>query len=432
MTDHTLTPEQERELRAIEAGAEGRPVDADLTDFSTLAADLVEARPEPRPDFTTRLDRAVADSFPADWLDEAEAEEAAGTAGGGAEENDPRQSVAGGSRAGSRLDRFRRRFGPGRRIALPLATGLAGVLVVTTVVVAGLQGGGNPAGPTDGVGSDEPSVATEGLAEPKLEGLSDRSATEAGRAAPQSTSDATNPAVASASGSTGSGSQGRKVAGTARITLGTDPDGVQEVANEIVAVTDDHHGIVIESSVSDGEVESGGARFRLSIPSARLDSAIAALSGIADLRARTQETEDVTAPYNTVSDRLSTSRARIESLLGELEGATTSEDRIRIERRLRRERRTAGSLQQQMNRLKNRVTMTPVAVTVVADAAGSEDSGWGVSDAYDDAGRLLGIAAGVALIALAVAIPIGLMMLIAFAINRAWLNRARQRVLEDH
>jgi hypothetical protein len=37
----------------------------------------------------------------------------------------------------------------------------------------------------------------------------------------------------------------------------------------------------------------------------------------------------------------------------------------------------------------------------------------------------------VALIALAVAIPIGLMVLIALAINRAWLRRSRDRALRD-
>jgi len=221
---------------------------------------------------------------------------------------------------------------------------------------------------------------------------------------------------------------GRKVAVDASLTLGTDPDGVQEVANDVVEVVDEHGGIVLDSSVTDGPEGRAGAEFSLSIPSRQVESAIADLSGIADLRERNQQTEDITAPFTTTADRLKTTRARIAGLLGELESAYTDEDRQRIERRLRAERWRARDLQRRMNRLEKRVAMTPVAVSVVTDRDGSGSS-WGLGEALDDAGRLLGIAAGVALIALAISIPIGLMALIVLAINRAWVRRARNRAL---
>ena len=49
----------------------------------------------------------------------------------------------------------------------------------------------------------------------------------------------------------------------------------------------------------------------------------------------------------------------------------------------------------------------------------------------DDAGNLLGVAAGVTVLALAVAIPIGIVILIALALNRAWVRRSRRRILAD-
>ncbi len=431
----SLTPEQERELQAMEAGAEGRPVGTDLTEFAQLAHDLTASRPEPEPDFVEKLDRAVEESF---------------------------------SRTnGSWFEQLRRRFGMGRRILLPATAGLAGVLVVATVVVAGLDSRRSGEGMRDTAvsfaSSTSKETATANSAEstqqaPKaiasgdesgLLGSADDGFTRSldpvrqgqlrqfGAFADSAESERLVRAGKSVGNRLAAAGQsprivqkmGRKVAAAAQITLGTDPDGVQDVANDVIKVVDEHNGIVMDSSVSDGEAGTAGAEFNLSIPSGQVESAISDLSGIADLRERTQETEDITAPFNTTSDRLKTSRARIKGLLGELENAYTDEDRQRVERRLRNERWTARHLQQRMNRLEKRVNMTPISVSVVTDENGSDNSGWGVGDAFDDAGRLLGIAAGVMLIALAISIPIGLMVLIVLAINRGWVRRARNRAL---
>ena len=87
-----------------------------------------------------------------------------------------------------------------------------------------------------------------------------------------------------------------------------------------------------------------------------------------------------------------------------------------------------------LNQLERRADYTPVAVRVETGGDSVSDDefvGWGLSDAVDDAGKLLGVAAGVTLLALAVAIPIGIVVLIALAINRAWVRRSRRRALAD-
>jgi len=236
-------------------------------------------------------------------------------------------------------------------------------------------------------------------------------------------------------GAYAAGTKNRKVAMETDITLGTEPGNVQDASNEIVDVVDDHNGIVLDSSVKDGPAGEAGAHFSLLIPSAQLESAVSDLSGVADLRSRSQETEDITAPTLTVQDSLRDARARVDSLVKELAGATTDEDRARIEDELAAGRRQASRLNTKLNRLERRASLTPVSVKVETGgdtSSSDDDSSWGISDAFDDAGRMLGVSAGVALIALAIAIPIGLIVLIALALNRAWIRHSRRRALEEN
>jgi hypothetical protein len=224
----------------------------------------------------------------------------------------------------------------------------------------------------------------------------------------------------------------RDVALEAEITLGTDPDGVQEVANKVVEVTDDHNGIIMDSKVADGEEGRAGASFSLLIPSGQIESAVADLSGIADLKARSQELTDITAPTSRAEDAVADSKAKIASLLGELEQTYDEDERAALEQRIRWERSDLRWAETRLNQLERRADYTPVAVRVETggDSVSDDESSWGLSDAIDDAGKLLGIAAGVTLLALAVAIPIGIVVLIALAINRAWVRHSRRRALE--
>ena len=64
------------------------------------------------------------------------------------------------------------------------------------------------------------------------------------------------------------------------MTLSTGPDEVDDVADEVVEVTERYDGIVASSSVRTGE-ERGRASFDLRIPSANLQAALADLSDLA-------------------------------------------------------------------------------------------------------------------------------------------------------
>ncbi len=396
-------------------------------EFATLAQALRENRPAPEPGFTDRLDQAVADHFPPEWAVEA----ALGKGDRG--------------RLGNFAERLRRRMN-GRRLLLPAVAGVASVLMLATVVAIGLDNGRFSGGSGQDTGtaqSLESNPGVRSLSEPSVGAgvLEDDGAGRVGiETAPGNAAMPTGGAVAGrTSGPVPADAfariqGGRDVAREAEITLGTDPESVQEVANEVVSVTDDHNGIVMDSKVVDGETGRAGATFSLMIPSGQIESAVAELSEIADLRSRSQELTDITAPTNRAEDAITDSEAKIKSLLGELEVTYDDDERAAIEQRIRAERLEKRWQETRLKRLERRADLTPVLLRVETggDTVSDEgSSGWGLSDAIDDAGKLLGVAAGVTVLALAVAIPIGIVVLIALALNRAWVRRSRRRVLAD-
>jgi hypothetical protein len=403
--DRTLDTKAEDELKAMEAGLAGRPVDAEFAEFAELAADLKAGRPKPDEVFAAELDRAVADGFPPEWSDDAARRPDRGLFG-----------------------RIAERFGGRREALAPLATAAAGLLVV--VVAAGITLGDGRSGPGADGAADSSAVQSP-TADGAASAESGAKALSADLAIPSSQGRLGIPAIPAQAGSA-AGVENRRVARDVKITLATPPEDLQETSNRIVEVADSYNGIVMRSSVSDGDDGNAGARFTLMIPSGRVEAAVAELSGVADLRSRSQQAVDVTAPTLSTRDRLKTARARVESLLVELAGSETEEARVIVERRLRNARRTVSFLSTRLERLDRQVALTPVNVVVEAeDGSGSGVSGWDLGDAIEDAGNLLAISAGVALIALAIAIPVGLMVLVALAINRAWLRRSRDRALKE-
>lgn len=406
-------------------------------ELNDLAQALRENRPTPEPDFTERLDQAVADHFPPEWADEA----ALGKQGNGG--------------IGNIAERFRRRMG-GRRAMLPAMAGFACILVVATVVVGAIDsgrlgGGGSDGGQTivDQEISDSASNAqtsstggaSADMAVPESI-QSEKSFTDLAK--PESSSSSSvqierqlgsiNPGVRLGPETTNAASNKRDVAREAEITLGSRPEEVQDVANKVVSVTDDHNGIVMNSDVTDGEAGNAGATFKLLIPSGQIESAVADLSEIADLKSRSQELTDITAPTNRAEDEIADSEAKIKSLLGELETTYDEEDRANLERRIRWERYDKQAAETRLNRLERRADYTPVDLRVETGGDSVSDDGsssWGLGDAVDDAGKMLGVAAGVTVIALAIAIPIGIVILIALAINRATVRRSRRKILGD-
>lgn len=222
----------------------------------------------------------------------------------------------------------------------------------------------------------------------------------------------------------------RAVERSAEVTLGAEPQDVAGDAAKVFAAVHASDGIVVRSSTRQGKAGEAGATFDLLIPSAKLPDALAAFSEIDAVRSRHEATADITAPTVSAAELLKESRARIDSLLGQLEAAEVESEREAVEAELRHERRHAARLAAQLDHLHKRADYSRVSLRIVSGEAEESTGGaWGIDDAFHDAGHILAVAAAVAVVALAILGPIALIALLAWLTHRAWVRRERRRVL---
>jgi hypothetical protein len=196
-----------------------------------------------------------------------------------------------------------------------------------------------------------------------------------------------------------------------------------------VRVTDSVGGFVGTSSVTSGRE----ATFELRIPSDQLQRALRDLSRLAHVRERTQQTEDITSSVVSARDRLEDARAERASLLRRLSRADTDAESARLRARLHTVSRDIARYKAALSRVENRARFANVSVEVVADrsAAAADDGGaWTPGDALGDAGRILEVAAGVAVVTAAALLPIVLIAALAWLAGRRALRRRREAALD--
>jgi hypothetical protein len=219
---------------------------------------------------------------------------------------------------------------------------------------------------------------------------------------------------------------------SAALTLAAPPRKIEDVANGILRVTDAAGGFVASSTVSGGE--GSGGSFELRIPSARLDKAVADLSRLADVRDRTQSSRDITAETITARERLREAKREREGLLRALARATTLNETEAVKARLRTVNRELAVARQGVRRVENRAAYANVSVELVSDDGGAavapDDGRWTPGDALSDSLRVLEVAAGVAVIVLAIALPLALLAVLMTGGARLAGRRRRERALD--
>jgi hypothetical protein len=320
--------------------------------------------------------------------------------------------------------------------------------VIATAIVVSTEGGG----PSN---SGQPDVSTFGAAKAAPEG---GGGTSAGGPAPQAAQvpkAAQQPEIGASALRAKSGDAGiaepnipgqtpppgtapgvrnRQIERSAELTLGTDPEQVQDVTGKVIDVVGRYRGFVLQSSVRDGTNGDAGARFELLIPSARLSPALADLSGIAEVRSRSEDTLDITAPYVSAREHLRDARAEAEGLLRQLAEADTDAERASVKAQLQVVRGRIAAFRAQVDRLQRRSNFSRVSLEVVTGKAettfpGSGGSDWTVDDALRDAGRVLAVAAGVVLLGVALMLPVALLGGALWGARRIYLRRARAATL---
>ena len=375
-----------------------------------LERELRAERPEPDLDFARRLDEWAEAGFPRDR-------------GLG-----PRTAERGGA-----LGRFWDRVTavPPRRLVLPVGA------VATAVVIAGVvvtryerdevqftTSTPETAKSVDGERSDQvqpdadaPAASDEyNLDVPSLQGAAGDAASEEGFAA----EDAAGLAR---------GEDDRVVDATARIALGAEADEVQDVANQVVDVSDRHDGVVVDSQVTS---DTAGARasFELEIPYTELDATLADLSELGDVISRTETTEDITPRAVRARKDLAALHDRIREARIDLIQADTREEKLVLRSQIASLEASADAAEAELNGVERQGRFATVNVDVTSSGPTSDDDDWSIGDALDDAGRVLEVIGGIGLITLAVLIPIALVAAVAlFALSR-YRHRAREQALD--
>jgi Domain of unknown function (DUF4349) len=358
-----------------------------------LIADLRALRPSPRPQFAAELDERAAAGFP----------------------------------RRSRLPRL----SFSRLHALPVRQQLIGAASVAILVIgaAALLGVVNRNDSHPQSSGSFLSLESEDFSE--MEGSSETPATataEAGSVENGSSAQEAEAAPVSPSANARSFSH-RDVERSASLTLAADPADIPDDAAAVFEVVHAHRGIVLSSVTKQGAAGTAEANFELLIPSARLGDALGDLSGVDEVLSRHDSTVDITAPTVGAAELLRDSRARIDSLLAQLEGAELESEREAVEVELRHERRHAARLAAKLNRLNRRADLSPVSVLIMTGEREADPGPWGIDDAFHDAGRILAVAAAGLVVALAILGPLALIAFLAWLIRRAWVRRERRRVL---
>jgi Domain of unknown function (DUF4349) len=382
LDEQPLDPEVVASLEVIDATLAGEPVaplHAELAELSLLLAD---ERPAIDPAFAHTLDERVRARFP--------------------DRKDRRPASGGWLR---------------RRWAWVASGAVAAAAVAVIVVLVASSGGRNTVftdalKPSAGSSSSESSAAST-------------AASSAGSSAASSAAPLPGP------------STGHKLIQSAQLALTTPPDHVDDVAQEVFDVVGQQNGFVVRSSVTQTGDADGSASLQLSVPSASLPETMAKLSGLryARVSSRTDNSQDVNNQYGQATRRLADARALHTALLKQFAGATTTEQVDSLHAQIRDSERAISRDESSLAALKHRIAYSSVSLTITARPrpAGTpthHGGGFTLGRAARDAGHMLTVAAGVALIGLAALIPVALVVGLAWLLAGLFTHRRRERALD--
>ncbi|MGO9753696.1 MAG: DUF4349 domain-containing protein [Solirubrobacteraceae bacterium] len=467
--DRPLDPEALAELGAIDATLRGEAVDPAQAEVAELALFLAAERPQMPAEAAQSLDRMLARRF---------APVVAGPrAGGGAlaGDDDPSASTGVGGRGGRSSRSWGQRLhGWAKRPALGIGlAGVAALVVVGALVLNPGQTGGYSSATIAGASAGATSIVTTiapaparspatGLPSSSTPGrlASPQSAGASPNATPGNTTAraaASAPASQAAAGSAGQSepasppgaqtvaapgvpapaSNGRKTIQSAQLQLIASGDRIDAVSQEVFDVVGLAGGIVKSSTITAAGGDNGYASFQLSIPSANLATAMTQLSQLryARVASRTDATEDVNGQYLSDVRTLADAQALRTGLLKQLAGATTQAQIDSLTAQIHDAEATIAGEEAIVTSLNSRVAYSQLQVqinagTITPAPSPASASGFTFGQASHDAVRVLTIAAGVGLIALATLAPIALLVALVLWILHALRRHRREAALD--
>jgi hypothetical protein len=207
---------------------------------------------------------------------------------------------------------------------------------------------------------------------------------------------------------------------------------VQRAADRVVAVTDRFAGIVQDSNVSTDDQGGSQANFDLLFATAQLDRALAALSSLGHVSARTQDALDITDALGSARHRLAESEAERLALLRQLARATSPSQIASIHAQLQLVAGRVSTDATAVRSLERRARYAHVQVTISERrpaSSGGAGGGWTPDDALRSALGVLQTTLGVLLIALASLVPLAVVGSLLWRGAVVVRRQRRERVL---
>jgi hypothetical protein len=205
------------------------------------------------------------------------------------------------------------------------------------------------------------------------------------------------------------------------------------VSDGAIRVTDRLGGYVQSSNVSTA-AGSAFAALELKIPAAQLSDALAQLSRLAHVQARSQAGEDLTDQRSALQAAVKDARADRDGLRKRLAAAATEKERASLRAQLQRAEHLIVVRRRRVAALDRVVAYATVDVTIKGThrhgGAAAHGSSWTPGDALHDAARVLEVSLGVALVVLAVCVPLGLLAGAAALAGRMVVRRRREHALD--
>jgi len=380
-----LDPDVAASLAAVDATLRGDLVDPEHAELAELTVLLAADRPRIDPEFATKLDGQVRRRF---------------------------------ATSRHRPSRERGRLWALSGVATAAAAGLATLLVLE----------GSSSAPVSRTGA-EPVPLTAGPA---------KSATVSSARTPAPSNAApSNAAPSNAVPPAGSVVPqpplgGHRIVQTAQLALTTPPAQMEDVAQQVFTVVGADGGSVTSSTVTATGGPDSYAQFELSVPSANLADAMMRLSRLrgASVASRTDTTQDVNGQYLSLSRRVGEAQALRTALLRQLANATTAAQISSLNAQIRDADATISRYQAAVNSLNHQIDYTPISLTIDSGRVPVAGRGFTLGRASHDAGRVLTVAAGVALIALAALVPVALLVVLCWWIFVALRRRRREQALD--
>jgi Domain of unknown function (DUF4349) len=374
-------------LEVIDATLAGEPVDPEHAELAELALILADDRPRPVAQFASRLDQRVQERF-------------------------------------ERPARSR----PWRRLTFAPAALVVLASTIAAVFVLSSGGSGTPVRRTL---TAAPSSATpSSAAAPR----SAASSSAASSSAASSSAGAQKPLAAAASPLPAPAPNGHRIVQSAQLSLSTTPGRIEQVAQQIFDVVGAARGDVSHSTVTAAGGNGGFADFQLSVPSATLPQTMAQLSRLrgANVVSRTDATQDIGGSFVSANRRLADARALRTTLLRQLSSAVTTQQVDSLRARIRDAEASIASDLATLRTLRRQVGFSQISITI-SSSPGSHPvaaGGFTLGEAAHDAGRVLTVVAGVALIALAVLLPISVVAALVAFMWLVFRRRRREQALD--